>query len=174
MGKKDKNKIKNASLNHSEYLSKDIDITSEDITFMPIRPEVVACMPIKEVEDDLRQMGFDPNQTLPKKVRQAIISSQVTTGTLYDKKEPLDLQSRRYIIDRLDVEDQGAPLAVCINDCAIDHGQAHSELAPMCFRLGCAFAELRWRKGVNENSQIPIQGLILGHVFFQLRKQSKT
>ncbi|HKP85784.1 MAG TPA: hypothetical protein VJZ26_06795 [Blastocatellia bacterium] len=45
----------------------------------------------------------------------------------------------------------GAPLAVCVNDCAIDHGQKPSELAPICFRLGCAFAEMRWRSSI-ENS----------------------
>ncbi|HYP27573.1 MAG TPA: hypothetical protein VE262_12720 [Blastocatellia bacterium] len=38
----------------------------------------------------------------------------------------------------------GSPLAVCINDCEIDYGQPGSELAKVCFRLGCAFAEMRW------------------------------
>ena len=42
------------------------------------------------------------------------------------------------------VEATGAPLAVCINDCRIDCGQGASELAPVCFRVGCAFAEMRW------------------------------
>jgi hypothetical protein len=42
------------------------------------------------------------------------------------------------------VEVTGAPLAVCINDCYIDYGQRASELAPVCFQVGCAFAEMRW------------------------------
>lgn len=48
----------------------------------------------------------------------------------------------------------GTPLVVCVNDCAIDHGQAHSELAPMCFRLGCAFAEMRWRKSIETSGEM--------------------
>lgn len=39
---------------------------------------------------------------------------------------------------------EGAPLAVCVNDCELDYGQSHSELMKVCFRLGCAFAEMRW------------------------------
>lgn len=42
------------------------------------------------------------------------------------------------------IEPTGAPLAVCINDCRIDYGQAASELAPVCFKVGCAFAGMRW------------------------------
>jgi hypothetical protein len=42
------------------------------------------------------------------------------------------------------VEATGEPLAVCINDCRIDYGQGASELAPVCFQVGCAFAEMRW------------------------------
>jgi hypothetical protein len=38
----------------------------------------------------------------------------------------------------------GSPLAVCINDCEIDYGQPGSDLAKVCFKLGCAFAEMRW------------------------------
>jgi len=38
----------------------------------------------------------------------------------------------------------GAPLAVCINDCQLDYGQAGSELSPICFQVCCAFAEMRW------------------------------
>ncbi|HWO02427.1 MAG TPA: hypothetical protein VNS63_24490 [Blastocatellia bacterium] len=48
------------------------------------------------------------------------------------------------IIDQRTVEATGAPLAVCINDCRIDSGQGASELAPVCFRVACAFAEMRW------------------------------
>jgi len=39
---------------------------------------------------------------------------------------------------------RGAPLAVCVNDCQLDYGQPYSELAPVCFQVGCAFAEMRW------------------------------
>jgi hypothetical protein len=39
---------------------------------------------------------------------------------------------------------QGAPLAVCINDCQLDYGQPYSELVRICFQVGCAFAEMRW------------------------------
>jgi hypothetical protein len=38
----------------------------------------------------------------------------------------------------------GEPLAVCINDCQLDYGQASSELIRVCFQVRCAFAELRW------------------------------
>ena len=48
----------------------------------------------------------------------------------------------------------GAPLTVCVNDCALDHGQPYSELAPICFRLGCAFAEARWRTVLAKNADI--------------------
>lgn len=49
---------------------------------------------------------------------------------------------------------EGAPLMVCVNDCALDHGQPYSELAPVCFRLGCAFAEARWRGVLAKNADI--------------------
>lgn len=38
----------------------------------------------------------------------------------------------------------GGPLAVCINDCQLDYGQASSELVRICFQVRCAFAEMRW------------------------------
>jgi hypothetical protein len=38
----------------------------------------------------------------------------------------------------------GGPLAVCINDCQLDYGQANSELVRICFQVRCAFAEMRW------------------------------
>ncbi len=38
----------------------------------------------------------------------------------------------------------GSPLAVCINDCQLDYGQARSELVRICFQVRCAFAEMRW------------------------------
>lgn len=38
----------------------------------------------------------------------------------------------------------GGPLAVCINDCQLDYGQASSELVRICFQVCCAFAEMRW------------------------------
>ena len=36
------------------------------------------------------------------------------------------------------------PLAVCVNDCKLDFGQASSELVVICFQVRCAFAEMRW------------------------------
>lgn len=57
--------------------------------------------------------------------------------------------------DRTAIEESpGAPLAVCVNDCAIDHGQPASELAPMCFRLGCAFAEMRWKRSAEDSGEM--------------------
>lgn len=50
----------------------------------------------------------------------------------------------------------GAPLAVCVNDCAIDHGQSPSDLAPICFRLGCAFAEMRWRSSIESSGEFAL------------------
>ena len=38
----------------------------------------------------------------------------------------------------------GGPLAVCVNDCQLDYGQANSELIRTCFQVRCAFAEMRW------------------------------
>ena len=45
---------------------------------------------------------------------------------------------------RDDVAGDGSPLAVCINDCQLDYGQASSELIKVCFQVRCAFAEMRW------------------------------
>ncbi|MEN3334431.1 MAG: hypothetical protein V7641_3796 [Blastocatellia bacterium] len=49
---------------------------------------------------------------------------------------------------------EGAPLTVCANDCALDYGQSYQELAPVCFRLGCAFAEARWRNVLANNADL--------------------
>jgi hypothetical protein len=49
---------------------------------------------------------------------------------------------------------EGAPLMVCINDCALDHGQPYEELAPVCFKLGCAFAEMRWKNSVDKAEEM--------------------
>ena len=38
----------------------------------------------------------------------------------------------------------GGPLAVCVNDCQLDYGQASSDLVRICFQVRCAFAEMRW------------------------------
>lgn len=54
----------------------------------------------------------------------------------------------------LDPMPDGSPLAVCINDCEIDCGQEKSELAPICFNLGCAFAEMRWGKRPEETRAV--------------------
>jgi hypothetical protein len=44
----------------------------------------------------------------------------------------------------------GGPLAVCINDCQLDYGQASSELIRICFQVRCAFAEMRWGRAAAE------------------------
>ncbi len=49
--------------------------------------------------------------------------------------------------EKKDPRPDGRPLAICINDCEIDYGQKGPELARVCFRLGCAFAEMRWGSG---------------------------
>jgi hypothetical protein len=49
---------------------------------------------------------------------------------------------------------EGTPLKVCVYDCALDHGQPYHELAPVCFRLGCAFAEARWRTMLTKNNDL--------------------
>jgi len=46
----------------------------------------------------------------------------------------------------------GSPLAVCVNDCEIDYGQEAPELAPVCFRVHCAFAEMRWGSLIDWNA----------------------
>jgi hypothetical protein len=58
------------------------------------------------------------------------------------------------MVSRISNAPEGAPLTVCINDCAIDCGQPYNELAPICFRLGCAFAEARWRNVLAHNADI--------------------
>jgi len=47
----------------------------------------------------------------------------------------------------------GAPLTVCINDCALDCGQPREELVVLCFEVGCAFAEMRWGRTAAEAFQ---------------------
>jgi len=42
---------------------------------------------------------------------------------------------------------EGIPLVVCVNDCMLDCGQPASELMPICFRVQCAFAVMRWGPG---------------------------
>lgn len=51
------------------------------------------------------------------------------------------------------VEASGAPLAVCVNDCQIDCGQQASELALVCFKVGCAFAGMRWGSLIDATAQ---------------------
>jgi hypothetical protein len=57
---------------------------------------------------------------------------------------------------RANEEIVGAPLVVCINDCALDQGQPPSELAPICFKLGCAFAEMRWKGSVEDSDEMSV------------------
>ena len=53
-------------------------------------------------------------------------------------------------------EADGTPLAVCINDCEIDRGHSYSELARICFQVGCAFAEMRWGKPTDKTHRFKI------------------
>jgi hypothetical protein len=48
----------------------------------------------------------------------------------------------------------GAPLAVCINDCELDHGQHPLDLVVLCFKVHCAFAEMRWGDAVERSCEI--------------------
>ena len=59
---------------------------------------------------------------------------------------------KELICDELD----GTPLAVCINDCEIDRGHSYSDLARICFQVGCAFAEMRWGKTTGKNQGFKI------------------
>jgi hypothetical protein len=67
--------------------------------------------------------------------------------------------------ERANDEVVGAPLVVCINDCALDHGQPSSELAPICFKLGCAFAEMRWKSSVERGDDM---GVIISQQTYQI------
>jgi hypothetical protein len=66
---------------------------------------------------------------------------------------------------RVNDEIVGAPLVVCINDCALDHGQPSSELAPVCYKLGCAFAEMRWKAPANKSEDM---GVIIRQQTYQI------
>ena len=66
---------------------------------------------------------------------------------------------------RANDEVTGAPLVVCVNDCALDHGQPSSELAPICFKLGCAFAEMRWKGSVDKGDEM---GVIIRQQTYQI------
>jgi hypothetical protein len=50
-------------------------------------------------------------------------------------------------------ETEGIPLSVCINDCQLDYGQSDRQLAPLCFHLGCAFADMRWGSQWQANAE---------------------
>jgi hypothetical protein len=48
----------------------------------------------------------------------------------------------------------GAPLAVCVNDCQLDHGQNPLELVVLCFKVHCAFARMRWADAIDNGCEI--------------------
>ena len=48
----------------------------------------------------------------------------------------------------------GFPLAVCVNDCQLDYGQADAELSRICFQVRCAFAEMRWGRAAALANQL--------------------
>ena len=56
--------------------------------------------------------------------------------------------------ERTDNEQNGAPLAVCINDCELDHGQHPLDLVVLCFKVHCAFAKMRWGDAVETGCEI--------------------
>jgi hypothetical protein len=68
MSKTKKNAIIQAAISELEKLSLSLDTELE----------VVANMPIEEVEEDLRKMGLDPNQRLPERINRLI--SEESTG----------------------------------------------------------------------------------------------
>jgi hypothetical protein len=48
----------------------------------------------------------------------------------------------------------GAPLAVCVNDCQLDHGQHPLELVVLCFKVHCAFARMRWADAIESGCEV--------------------
>ena len=51
-------------------------------------------------------------------------------------------------------ESDGAPLAVCVNDCELDHGQNPRQLVVLCFKVQCAFARMRWADFLDKDSDM--------------------
>jgi len=51
-------------------------------------------------------------------------------------------------------DSDGAPLAVCVNDCELDRGQHPIELAVLCFKVRCAFAEMRWGEAIERSCEM--------------------
>lgn len=64
------------------------------------------------------------------------------------------IEGENVMISAISNVPEGAPLTVCVYDCALDCGQPYNELAPICFRLGCAFAEARWRTVLANNADL--------------------
>jgi hypothetical protein len=58
-------------------------------------------------------------------------------------------------MDRITEGAARTPLAVCVNDCRLDCGQSALELAPVCFQVGCAFAEMRWGRRTPAVARLP-------------------
>lgn len=69
-------------------------------------------------------------------------------------------------------ESDGTPLAVCINDCEIDRGHSYSELARICFQVGCAFAEMRWGKVTGKSREFKILPPPMTYRILPLKAQS--
>ena len=68
-------------------------------------------------------------------------------------------------------EPDGTPLAVCINDCEIDRGHSYSDLARICFQVGCAFAEMRWGKAADKDHRFNILPPPLTYQIIPLKAQ---
>src|SRR5262245_27969828 len=56
----------------------------------------------------------------------------------------------------------GAPLAVCVNDCQLDHGQNPLELVVLCFKVHCAFARMRWADAIENGCELKSVVMQLG------------
>jgi hypothetical protein len=56
----------------------------------------------------------------------------------------------------------GAPLAVCLNDCELDCGQHPTELVSLCYKVRCAFAEMRWGTVLEQSCEM--KSVVLKHL----------
>lgn len=84
MSKADEKLITRAAISELERLSR----------FLDTELEVTASMPIEEVENDLREMGFDPNQPLPKKAAYVWVSDEPLRDECTDEIKLLLLEIR--------------------------------------------------------------------------------
>jgi tetratricopeptide (TPR) repeat protein len=84
MSKTDEKLITRAAISELERLSRFLDTESE----------AAASMPIEEVENGLRELGFDPDQPLPKRVAYVYVSDEPLQGECSDEMKLLILEIR--------------------------------------------------------------------------------